>query len=311
MTTQGRRANLPLNPLRSFAVASRHKTFTAAAQELGVSQVAVSRQIAVLEDFLGVALFERGIRSARLTEVGRSFAKEIAGLFDDLERATQRMVSHETEATINLRVHPTVAHYWLMPKLPDFMRKHPEIRVRFDTRVEPLDFRGTHIDVALQLGNGDWRDTRARKLWDEEIDVVCSQQYLDSLGRLNTPQDVTKGQLLHSRYRRRAWEFWARAVGVDMDFNAGTDFDTSLLTFSAAQQGIGLAIGQLGLLDDVIRDGRLIRPLNMRIPTEAGFYVIWPTTVSVSVKTKLFADWLLDRAGQPPEFFTSRASSQA
>lgn len=304
---QPRRINLPLNPLRSFAVASRHKTFTAAAQELGVSQVAISRQIAILEGFLDVSLFERGVRSAKLTEVGRAFGMEIAGLFDDLERATQRMISHETEGTVNLRVHPTVAHHWLMPKLLDFTRQHPDIRVRFDTRVEPLDFRGTHLDVALQLGNGDWRDTKTRKLWDEEVDVVCSQAYLESIGGLDAPQDVTKGELLHSRYRRRAWEYWARAVNVEMDFNTGTDFETSLLTFSAAQQGFGLTIGQLGLLDDVIAEGRLVRPLDMRIPTGAAFYVIWPTTVSVSVKTKRFIDWLLDQVSQPREFFKQRA----
>lgn len=302
---QKRRINLPLNPLRSFAVASRHKTFTAAAKELGVSQVAISRQISILEDFLNVSLFERGVRSAKLTEVGRAFGLEISGLFDDLERATQRMISHETEGTVNLRVHPTVAHHWLMPKLLDFTSRHPDIRVRFDTRVEPLDFRGTHLDVALQLGAGDWRDARARKLWDEEVDVICNQTYLDQIGGLSRPEDVAKGELLHSRYRRRAWEFWARAVGADIDFNAGTDFETSLLTFSAAEQGFGLAIGQLGLLDDIIADGRLVRPLNMRIPTGAGFYVIWPTTVSVSVKTKRFIDWLLDQVGQPHEFFKS------
>ena len=264
---QRRRINLPLNPLRSFAVASRHKTFTAAAQELGVSQVAISRQISILEDFLDVSLFERGVRSAKLTEVGRAFGLEISGMFDDLDRATQRMISHETEGTVNLRVHPTVAHHWLMPKLLDFTHRHPDIRVRFDTRVEPLDFRGTHLDVALQLGNGDWRDAKTRKLWDEEVDVVCNQTYLDAIGGLDRPEDVSKGELLHSRYRRRAWEFWARANKVDMDVNGGTDFETSLLTFSAAQQGFGLAVGHLGLLDDEIAKGHLVRPLNMRMPT--------------------------------------------
>jgi LysR family glycine cleavage system transcriptional activator len=308
---QRRRINLPLNPLRSFAVASRHKTFTAAAKELGVSQVAISRQISILEDYLDVSLFERGVRSAKLTEVGRAFGLEISGLFDDLERATQRMISHETEGTVNLRVHPTVAHHWLMPKLLDFTRRHPDIRVRFDTRVEPLDFRGTHLDVALQLGNGDWRDSRTRKLWDEEVDVVCNRAYLESIGGLSHPEEVTKGELLHSRYRKRAWEFWARAVDVDMDFNTGTDFESSLLTFSAARQGFGLAIGQLGLLDDEITEGRLVRPLDMRIPTGAAFYVIWPTTVSVSVKTKRFVDWLLDQAGQPREFFKSSSPDQS
>ncbi len=306
---QRRRLNLPLNPLRSFAVASRHKTFTAAAKELGVSQVAISRQIAILEDYLDVSLFERGVRSARLTEVGRAFGMEIAGLFDDLERATNRMISDEKEGTVNLRVHPTVAHHWLLPRLMGFTRQYPDVRIRFDTRVEPLDFRGTHLDVALQLGQGDWRDAGCRKLWDEQVDVVCSRDYLDSIGGLSKPADVAKGELLHSRYRRRAWEFWARANRLDIDFNSGTDFDTSLLTISAAQQGFGLAIGQLGLLDDLIAEGRLVRPFDMRIPSGASFYVIWPETMSVRLKTKRFIDWLLAQAGQPGEFFQSDAGT--
>lgn len=300
---QRRRISLPLNPLRSFAVASRHKTFTAAAKELGVSQVAISRQISILEDYLNVSLFERGVRSAKLTEVGRAFGHEIAELFDDLERASQRMISHETDGTVNLRVYPTVAHHWLMPKLMDFKNQNADIRIRFDTAVEPLDFRGTHLDVALQLGKGDWRDTRSRKLWDEEIDVICSQSYLDSICGLNAPEDVGKGELLHSRYRRRAWEFWANAVGVDLEINSGTDFETSLLTYSAAEQGFGLAIGQLGVLNGLFAEGRLVRPLQMRIPTGAAFYVVWPTTTSVSLKTKRFIDWLLDQVSQPREFF--------
>ena len=90
----------------------------------------------------------------------------------------------------------------------------------------------------------------------------------------------------------------------------GTEFDSSLLTFSAAQQGFGLAIGQLGILDDVIAEGRLVRPLDMRIPTGAAFYITWPTTVSVNVKTKRFIDWLLEQVGEPPEFFTAAASAK-
>ena len=306
---QRRRISLPLNPLRAFAVASRHKTFTAAAQELGVSQVAISRQIAILENFLDVSLFERGARSAKLTEVGRTFGLEICGLFDDLERATQRMISNETEGTVNLRVHPTVAHHWLIPKLGDFRAKYPDIRVRFDTQVEPLDFRGTHLDVALQLGTGDWRDARMRKLWDEEVDIVCSPSYLEAIGGLRSPEDVGKGELLHSRYRRRAWEFWSQNAGVDLDFRTGTDFESSTLTFSAAQQGLGLAVGQLRILDDLLVDGSLVRPLDMPIPTGGAFYVIWPTTVSVSLKTRRFIDWLLDRVDQSPEFFKAGAAS--
>lgn len=301
--------NLPLNPLRAFAVASRHKTFTAAAQELGVSQVAVSRQIAILENFLNVSLFERSTRSAKLTEIGRAFGCEIAGLFDDLESATHRIINEETQSTVNLRVYPTFTHYWLMPRLMAFTARFPDIRIRFDTRVEPLDFRGTHLDVAVQLGNGAWRDSKCRKLFDEEVDVVCSADYLRRDGPITRPQDVASCELLHARYRRRAWEHWAEAMDVDISRHKRTEFDTSLLTFSAAERGFGMAIGQLGLLEDPIREGSLVRPFGKALRTGSSFYVVWPTAMSVNVKTKRFIDWLLEQVGEAPEFFKTGAGA--
>ena len=161
--------NLPLNPLRTFAVASRHRTFTAAARQMGVSQVAVSRQISILEGYLGVRLFERSARAVKLTQAGRAFGQEVASLFDDLERATVRILNSEAQSTINLRVYPTFAHHWLLPRLATFTTAHPEYRVRFDTTVEPLDFRGTHLDAAVQLGHGTWREAKSRKLFDEVV----------------------------------------------------------------------------------------------------------------------------------------------
>ena len=306
---QERRLGIPLNPLRAFAVASRHKTFTAAARELGVTQVAISRQITTLENYLNVSLFERGTRSAKLTDVGRAFGSEIAGLFDEIERVTQRLITHETESTINLRVHPTFAQHWLMPRLPDFTRRHPGVRVRFDTRVEPLDFRGTHLHVAVQLGSGVWRDARCRKLFEEEVDVVCSAGYLEQFGALSEPADVARGELLHARYRRRAWEYWSQAVGVPLDHQRGTEFDTSLLTYAAAENGFGLAVGQLGILERAVRQGRLVRPLDMRVPTGAAFYVVWPTIISVNVNTKRFIDWMMAQVGAAPEFFKAGSAA--
>lgn len=302
---QQRRLNLPLNPLRAFAVASRHKTFTAAAREMGVSQVAISRQISILENYLNVSLFERGIRSAKLTEVGRAFGLEISGLFDEIENATQRIINQETQSTVSLRVYPTFAHYWLLPRLPEFNARYPDIRIRFDTRVEPLDFRGTHLDVALQLGTGNWREARCRKLFDEEVDVVCSRRYLDLLDGPPDLEKISQYDLLHARYRRRAWELWAEAVCADISRHRPTEFDTSLLTFSAAEQGFGMAIGQLGLLDSSINADRLVCPFRQPVKTGSAFYVVWPTATSVNTKTRRFIDWLLEQVGEAPEFFKS------
>lgn len=303
--------NLPLNPLRAFAVASRHRTFTAAASQLGVSQVAISRQIATLENYLGVKLFERGSRSAKLTDVGRSFGHKIAELFDELENATQQLVSHENEKAINLRLYPTLAHHWLLPRLADFSAKFPQYQVRLDTVVEPLDFRSTYLDVALQLGYGTWRDAKSRKLFDEVVDVVCSPDYAARHNNFATLQDLNSAELLHARYRRREWEIWASQAGVGIDHRGGMEFDTSLLVYGAAKRGLGLAIGQVDLLRPEIQSGQLIRPLDKPVNTGAAFYLVWPTTKTVSPKTRNLIDWILELAGQRPEFARARRPLRA
>lgn len=294
--------SLPLNPLRAFAIASRHRTFTAAANHMGVSQVAISRQIAILENYLSVKLFERGSRSVKLTEAGRAFGHEISGLFDGLERATTRVLSKERENTINLRVYPTFAHHWLMPRLNRFTNAYPDYRLRFDTAVEPLDFRGTHLDVALQLGHGSWRDAKSRKLFDEVVDAVCSPAYLNRVGGLSAPEDLKSADLLHSKYRRREWESWAEACNAPINTLEGMEFDTSLLTYSAARQGHGVAIGQVDLLQAEFAAGDLVRPLDQPLATGAAFHIVWPTMTSVSLQTRHFIDWLLTECGETSEF---------
>lgn len=292
--------NVPLNPLRAFAIASRHKTFTAAAQHMGVTQVAISRQIGILENYLGVQLFERGARSVKLTEHGRAFGQEIAPLFDSIEMSTRRLLSREREFVINLRIYPTFAHHFLMPNLPRFNAVYPEFDVRLDTHVEPLDFRGTHLDVAIQLGNSRWKDAKSRVLFPERIDVVCSPEYAQRL-----KSGEVKPRLLHSKYRRRAWEDWTERSGVSLPFEKEIEFDTSLLTYSGALNGMGLAIGQLDILQWELKAGRLVTPFNSPQATSAEFHVIWPVNKSTSVQTKRFIDWLLMESGQSPEFFKS------
>ncbi|MDF2233741.1 LysR substrate-binding domain-containing protein [Albimonas sp. CAU 1670] len=303
--------NLPLNPLRAFAVASRHRTFTAAAQHMGVSQVAISRQIAILENWLEVKLFERGSRSVKLTEAGRAFGHEIAGLFDQLEAATARMLADEGRDTVNLRLYPSFAHHWLLPRLKGFTDAHPEVRIRLDTKVEPLDFRGAHLDAALQLGHGAWRDARARKLFDEVVDVVCAPAYLARFGGALTLADLPRAELLHSKYRRQEWELWAREAGVEIDPHAGTEFESSLLTYSACRQGFGLAVGQLDLLEAELAAGELVRPFDRPWRTGAAFWVAWPTMTSAAASTRRFVDWLLTTAGEAPEFFPGAARKAA
>ncbi len=292
------RRDLPLNQLRTFSITARHSTLTAAAQHLGVSQVAVSRQIKALEEFLGVKLFERGPRSVRLTDAGRLFGHEVAEAFDKLDDATHRFLSEEGAKTINLRIYPTLAHHWLLPRLSGFLRAHPDWRIHLDTAVKPLDFRNTELDVAVQLGHGDWSNARSRKLFDEVIDVVCSPTYAEGMADAVAGRILAGTDLLHAKYRRRVWEIWAEAAGVAIDRNRGLEFDSSLLAYNAAERGYGLAIGQVDLLERELADGRLVRPFDSPVRTGAAFYVVWPTMKSVPPQVRQFIDWLVAACGE-------------
>jgi len=304
--------NMPLNPLRAFAIAARHKTFTAAAAYMGVSQVAISRQVSILEKYLNVQLFERGTRSVTLTQVGRALSYEISGLFDDLEAATRRVLERENDSTIRLRIYPTTAHYWLMPRLADFKSRYPDYRLRLDTAVEPLDFRGTHLDVAIQIGRGDWSNARSHKMMDATLDVVCSPAYLAAAGDLSSPGKLNPDDLLHSRYRRDEWSHWLEANSVsNIDHRRGIEYESSLLTYTAARSGLGMAIAQLEYLEEELAEGHLIRPFKLPVKADSAFYVVWPTLTSLSTKSRHFIDWVLEQAGQPPQFFRKGSKSSA
>jgi len=297
------RLDLPLNQLRTFSVAARHSTLTAAARYLGVSQVAVSRQIKALEDFLDVKLFERGPRSVRLTEAGKLFGHEVAEAFDKLDDAAHRLISEEGSDTINVRIYPTLAHHWLLPRLGDFVARCPDYRIHLDTVVKPLDFRNTELDVAVQLGHGDWSNARSRKLFDEVIDVVCSPAYADRLESSAGRQDLADADLLYARYRRRVWETWAERAGVEIGRNRSLEFDSSLLAYNAAEHGYGLAIGQTGLLARELSERRLVCPFDHPVKTGAAFYVVWPAMKSAPVQVRRFIDWLLETCGEAAEFY--------
>ena len=292
------RPDLPLNQLRTFSIAARHSTLTAAAQHLGVSQVAVSRQIKALEAFLGVKLFERGPRSVRLTDAGRLFGHEVAEAFDKLDDATHRFLSEEGAKTITLRIYPTLAHHWLLPRLSRIIKAHPDTRIHLHTTVKPLDNRNTELDVAVQLGHGDWSNARSRKLFDEVIDVVCSPAYAEGMAAAVAGRNLAGADLLYAKYRRRVWEVWAEAAGVAIDRNPGLEFDSSLLAYNAAERGYGLAIGQIDILERELADGRLVRPFDSPVRTGAAFYVVWPNMKSAPLQVRQFIDWLVDVCGE-------------
>ena len=284
-------------------MAVRHPTFTSAAQEMGITQVAVSRQISILEDYLGVKLFERGASFVKLTEVGKVFGQEITPLFEQIENATQNLRGSNRQTMLNIRVYPTFANYWLMRRLVDFKEAYPDYEINLDTKVEPLDFRGTYLDFAIQLGHGDWTNCEAIKLFQEDIDIVCSPEYAEKLDGLDTPEKLARATFLHAHYRRREWDMWCKQQGIEIDTQSGCFFRSSTLVYQAAVEGMGVAIAQLLLVENELKSGALVRPLKRRTTTDASFWLVWPSTRSVSLHAKRAMDWLLMEAGQPTHFF--------
>jgi LysR family glycine cleavage system transcriptional activator len=283
----------PLNPLRTFEAAARHRSFTRAAEELLVSQSAVSRQIQVLEDYLGVSLFVREARGTQLTVAGEKYFAEIGPAFQLLASATERLHKTAAGAPLKVKVYATFAAKWLMKRLPRFQALHPQISVRISTVVTPVDFSRDQVDAAIQLGRGNWPGGDATLLFADEIAPVCSPALLNGAAVRN-PQDLSRQRLLHSHYRRSDWPDWFASVDVQFaEEGEPMDFPSSLLTYQAAVDGLGIAMGQLPLLEDELSSGVLVRPLPQTLRRDLAYYLVLPRDKSMDARLLAFRDWLL------------------
>jgi len=285
----------PLNPLHTFAVAARAESFTAAGELLGVSQAAVSRQISVLEKALGVKLFERRGRRVQLSYIGRGYLRDIGPAFDAIEQATRQLASGNDPRTVRVQVYPTFAARWLLSRLPRFSAKHPDCNVRLQTGVEPVDFSRKDLEIAIQFGDGNWRGLDAAEIFSDIIEPVCSPELLEQLGGLKNAADLAAAPILQTRYRRHDWADWLKFMGWSkLSGDHDQIFESSLLTYQAAIEGIGVAMGQIRLLEDAFRTGTLVRPFGTPLARKLGYYAVWPSERRAGHGTRRFVEWLLE-----------------
>ncbi|MDB5823622.1 MAG: transcriptional regulator, LysR family [Herminiimonas sp.] len=284
----------PLNPLRVFEAAARLGSFTRAAEELHVSQSAVSRQVSILEDYLNLKLFKRELRGIALTEAGQAYQKEIGPAFARIAIATQDLLADSRGGPVNLRAYTTFAAKWLLQRLPKFEAAHPDIQVRLSTIVTPVDFEKENVDVAIQFGDGNWDGVSCERLFDDEITPVCSPKLLEAMP-LQQIEDLKQHRLLHSRYRKTDWPDWLSAVGHP-ELAGQTDtmqFASSIVTYQAAIDGLGVAIGQVPLLEQELQSGRLVRPFTQVVQRPFAYYLLLPRRDSIPAKVEKFRTWLL------------------
>lgn len=284
----------PLNPLHTFSVAARAESFTAAAEVLGVSQAAVSRQISVLEQALGVRLFERRGRRVQLSYIGRGYLRDIGPAFDAIEQATRQLATGNDPRTVRVQVYPTFAARWLLPRLPSFSAKNPDCNVRLQTGVEPVDFSRKDLEIAIQFGDGRWRGLDSALVFSDIIEPVCSPRLIERLGGMRNAADLAAAPILQTRYRRRDWTDWLKHMGWSKPGgNHDQVFESSLLTYQAAIEGIGIAMGQERLLGDAFRTGTLVRPFATPLARELGYYAVWPSERRAGHGTRRFVEWLV------------------
>lgn len=289
----------PLGALRAFEAAARHLSFTRAAAELCVTQAAISHQIRLLEERLGVRLFERRGHSLALTVSGQAYLPELAGALDRIAAATMRIAEPQSRP-LRITVLPSFASKWLVPRLEDFHTRHPGIDVRLDSSAEPWAFTTERFDFGIRSGLGNWPGLKADLIAHETLSPVCSPSFMDRCP-LRVPADLLRARLLHDT-PRSAWKNWFDLAGVDeaeTETDAGVSFNDANLALQAAMDGQGVALGRLVLAADALRCGRLIRPFDVVLPNDYSYWLVHPPIALQRPDAAVFREWLLSQAAEP------------
>lgn len=286
----------PLNALRTFEAAARHLSFTAAAEELHVTQAAVSHQVRTLEDWFGFPLFLRAGRQISLTEEGALLQPAVAGALAQIGSMVQQLVDGGETGAVTVSTMYTFASTWLVPKLKRFRAAHPEIDVRVTTNEAVIDFRREDVDLAIRYGGGSWPDVEAHWLTTEDIFPVCSPELLETKP-LNEPQDLARHTLIHDDHEI-GWAIWLAAAEVKgVDPARGPFYQSTALTIQSALDCEGVILGRSAIVADLLASGRLVRPFDLSLPDEYAYYVVYPPGADRLPKVRMFCDWLYEEAG--------------
>nr|MDP2189990.1 LysR substrate-binding domain-containing protein [Rhodoferax sp.] len=290
-----------LQALACFEAAARHESYTRAAQELALTQSAVSRQITALEEFLGVALFRRTRHGVALTERGADYATQVAPRLQALEQDTLDVMSTQGRGgTLHLAAVPTFATRWLIPRLPDLKALHPEITVHIETRTRPFMFADTAFDAALYAGTAEqvsnWAGTQAVRLLAEDVVPVCSPKLRGSQTTL-TPEAIAQLPLLQQSTRPDGWRRWFEAMGVAApQALAGPRFELFSMTAAAAACGLGLALVPRLLIEAELARGELVVACKQPLQGERAYYLVTPERSEERPVMKSFLAWLQQAA---------------
>ncbi|MDD7974019.1 LysR substrate-binding domain-containing protein, partial [Roseinatronobacter alkalisoli] len=269
----------------------RHNSLTLAADELNVSQVAVSRQVRVLEDYMGVTLFRRLNRGLELTREGDLLYKGVAKAFQDIEDATKHVSRRGQRNILAIQSYVTFSQGWLMPRLNKFHSAHPRIEIRLSSAAEAADFDTDNLDAAIRGGEGNWPGLHAEKLADMELVPVCSPSFL-AANPLRQISDLSKVRLLFSMARPRDWLRWLDSVNAGFTPGNRLLFENSSLAYDGALMDLGVAIANRHFVQRRLKLGTLVAPFEQGCGTGESYYLTWPKGTPPSPPLLKFLDWI-------------------
>lgn len=287
-----RRRLPPLHALAVFEAAARHNSFTKAADELCVTHSAISHQIKQLEDYLGVRLFLRLPRAVVLTNEGRSFLAEVQAALETLEAASIRISRKTGTTTLRINVLQPFAGNWLVARLEQFLRDHPEIDLEIEAMQREEARALEEVDISVRYGKGDWKGAEFVKLLDVELFPVCSPSYLEKIGGFERPEDLSKAVLL--RHSMEPWDTWFRAVGLHWPRPVmGPLYSDARIMLDAAASGQGVALARSVLAEKDMETGHLVRLFNVRVAAPGAYYALFRPGSRVRPEVDAFIVWLM------------------
>jgi LysR family glycine cleavage system transcriptional activator len=286
-----------MGSLIAFEAVAKHLSFSRAADDLALTQSAVSRQIKALEDLLDVRLFERLPHKLILTEAGESFLPEVTEALEQLSAATSNVVNFQNGKTIlRLSCTPTFAVKWLVSRLSDFHRRHPQISIELSARSTSFNILETNIDAAINMGSVAWPGTASDSLGENKTAIVCSPQYRDA-NRIRVPGDLTRVALLHTVGIPTAWLQWFELAGIEHPSPlAGWRLEQFQFVAEAAASGAGVAIIPRLFVEQDLDRGDLVELFVGTVALDFSYMLIYRPDRQSSMALSAFRKWIVEQS---------------
>lgn len=292
-----RRHTPSISCLLAFEASARHLSFTRAAEDLCVSQGAISKLIRALEAELGALLFVREGKRLTLTPSAEAYLRRIQPLLHKLESASIEIkAGGRSSGRLNLAVLPSIAARWLMPRYQDFASRHPDVILNLTTQMSTFDFRTEDIDAAIYFGaEGTWRGTRMERLMQDAMVPICSPAFLARYGPFDDPRRMLDYTFLHLASRADSWRFWFESVGIQPDRTlSGPMFEHYLMIVQVVGAGLGIGLVPYFLVADDLSQGRLCVPYHHVASEDMAYWLVYPPSGDDHRPLRAFRRWVAD-----------------